>query len=189
MSHPLVLALYPDAERAAAGVAAVRALGVSAEQISVVARNHEEQGEIAERTGATPGAEIEDSRLAARLGELGGHVLATIALVLPGIGPIVAAGPLSAGMGEAAGHVAGDLSAILGGAGVSADRADRLEREIEAGGVLIGAHVVGPERVGASADQTGPGGAGERAEWVTAICQALEQHGGREVTVAEWKDS
>lgn len=186
MSHPLVLAVYPDGESAAAGVAAVRALGVSAEQVSVVARNHEEEGEIADRIGATPGADIEDSRLAARLGELGGHVLAAIALVLPGIGPIVAAGPLSAGLGEAAGHVAGDLSAILGGAGVSAERAERLEREVQGGAVLIGAHVLGPDRAGNSDVRGGFGG--ERAGRVTAICQALEQHGARDVTVAEWKD-
>jgi hypothetical protein len=191
MAHPLVLALFSDAERAAAGVAAVRALGVRAEQLSVVARNHEEQGEIAERIGATPGAEIEDSRLAARLGELSGHVLAAIALVLPGIGPIVASGPLSAGLGEAAGHVAGDLSAILGGAGVSPDRADRLERDVHAGAVLIGAHVIseGTGEAGAdAASEPGGAGTGQHAARVTAICQAFERHGGREVTVAEWKD-
>lgn len=169
MAHPLVLALFDSADRAAAGAQAARALGILPEQLSVVARNHEEEGRIAERIGATPGADIEDSRLAARLGELSAHVLATIALVLPGIGPIVASGPLAAGMGEAAGHVAGDLSAILSGAGVSSDRADRYERAVERGAVLIGTHVM-------------------RGGSVTELCQALERHGGTEITVAEWKD-
>jgi hypothetical protein len=169
MSHPLILALFDSGERAALGARATRELGVAAEQLSVVARNHEEEGRIAGEIGGTPGADIEDSRLAARFGELGAHVLAAIALVLPGIGPIVASGPLAAGMGEAAGHVAGDLSAILSGAGVSSDRADRYERAVEGGAILLGVHV----RNSAS---------------VPDVCQALERSGGTDVTVAEWKD-
>lgn len=169
MSHPLVLALFDSAERAAAGAHAASRLGIRPEQLSVVARNHEEEGWIAEHIGGTPGADIEDSRLAARLGELSAHVLAAIALVLPGVGPIVASGPLAAGMGEAAGHVAGDLSAILSGSGVSTDRAERYERAVGRGSILIGAHV----RTGGA---------------VAELCQALEQNGGTEVTVAEWRD-
>lgn len=169
MSHPLVLALFDSRDRAALGARAARELGIAAEQISVVARNHEEEGLIAGEIGATPGADIEDSRLAARFGELGAHLLATIALVLPGVGPIVASGPLAAGMGEAAGHVAGDLSTILSRAGVAADRAHRYERAVERGAILLGAHLK-------------PGSP------VPSVCQALEHSGGTDVTVAEWKD-
>ena len=169
MAHPLVLALFASAERAAAAAGAARALGIPGQQLSVVARNHEEEGRLADQIGASPGADIEDSRLAARLGELSAHVLAAIALVLPGVGPIVASGPLAAEMGEAAGHVAGDLSTILERAGVTADRADRYERAVEGGAILIGAHV------GASAA-------------VSGICQALEREGGTDLTVAEWRD-
>ena len=92
--------------------------------------------------GGTPGAEIEDSRPAARLGELSGHVLAAIALVLPGIGPIVAAGPLAAGLGEAAGHVAGGISNALERAGISSERAEYLEAAVEGGAVLFAVHTV-----------------------------------------------
>ena len=169
MAHPLVLALFESAERAAAAASATRALGIDGQQLSVVARNHEEEGRLAEQIGATPGADIEDSRLAARLGELSAHVLAAIALVLPGVGPILASGPLAAEMGEAAGHVAGDLSTILERAGVTSDRADRYERAVEGGAILIGAHV------------------GETTT-VAAVCQALEAQGGTDLTVAEWRD-
>lgn len=169
MAHPLILALFASAERAAAAASAARALGIQGQQLSVVARNHEEEGRLADQIGASPGADIEDSRLAARLGELSAHVLAAIALVLPGIGPIVASGPLAAEMGEAAGHVAGDLSTILERAGVTSDRAGRYERAVEEGAILIGAHV------GSSAA-------------VSGICQALEREGGTDLTVAEWRD-
>jgi hypothetical protein len=170
MAHPLVLALFDSADRAAAAARATRELGIGSQQLSVVARNHEEEGRLAEQIGGTPGADIEDSRFAARLGELSAHVLAAIALVLPGIGPIVASGPLAAGMGEAAGHVAGRFSGILEGAGVTADRADRYERAVHGGAILMGAHVIG--------DQT----------TVASVCQALEREGGTNLTVAEWRD-
>lgn len=120
----------------------MHASGVTRDHISVVARNHDEEGVLAEQMDATPGADIEDSRPAARLGELGGQVLAAIALVLPGIGPTVAAGPLSAGLGEAAGHVAGGIASMLSRAGVAEDRAASIQRAIKGGAILLGVHAV-----------------------------------------------
>ncbi len=141
MPHPLVFGLYSTPSAAAAGARALHALGVARDQISVVSRNHDEEGALAEQMDASPGADIEDSRPAARLGELGGQVLAAIALVMPGIGPIVAAGPLSADLGEAVGHAAGGLASVLAGAGVPQARADALQREVERGSVLVAIHV------------------------------------------------
>jgi uncharacterized membrane protein len=85
--------------------------------------------------------EIEDSRAVARLGELGAHILAAIAIVMPGIGPIISAGPLAAELGEVAGHAAGGLDSVLRQAGLSETRASEWERSIEAGAVLLGVHV------------------------------------------------
>src|SRR3954463_4043371 len=97
MSHPLVVALFSDLSRAAAAARELHAAGVASDQLSVISRNHDEESNYAAEIGGSPGAEIEDSRTAARFGELSGYFLAAIALVLPGIGPIVAAGPLAAG--------------------------------------------------------------------------------------------
>jgi hypothetical protein len=166
MSHPLVLALYSSAATAAAGARALHMLGVRRDQISVVARSHDEEGALAEQMDATPGADMEDSRPAARLGELSGQVLAAIALVMPGIGPLVAAGPLSAGLGEAAGHMAGSIAGVLTSAGVPALRAEALQREIAGGGVLLAVHA-GP------AD-------------VAAIREALSASGALQVDAANW---
>ncbi len=96
---------------------------------------------LADRMDATPGVDLEDSRAAARLGELGGQVLAAIALVMPGIGPLVAAGPLAAELGEAAGHVAGSLASVLKAAGLPQERAEALQRGVAQGAVLLGVHV------------------------------------------------
>jgi hypothetical protein len=138
-----VLALFTSAADAASGARAVHGLGVTRNQISVVARSHDEEGALAEQMDATPGADLEDSRGAARLGELSGQVLAAIAIVMPGIGPIVTAGPLAAGLGEAAGHVAGSVASVLAGAGVPQSRAEALQREIARGAILLGVHVSG----------------------------------------------
>ncbi len=142
MSHPLVVAIFPDLSQAAVAARELHAAGVSPDQLSIISRNHDEESEYAMQIGGTPGAEIEDSRAAARFGELSGYLLAAIALVLPGIGPIVAAGPLSAGLGEAAGHVAGGIATALGGAGIPANRAEALEAAVEGGAILLAVHTV-----------------------------------------------
>src|SRR5687768_5640385 len=141
MTHPLVLALFDDPSRAAAAARDLRGLGVAQQRVSIVARSHDEEGELARAADASPGSEFEDSRPASRLGELSAHLLATIALVMPGIGPIVADGPLAAGLGEAAGHVAGGIARTLHHAGLDRAEAERWESEIERGAILVGAHV------------------------------------------------
>jgi hypothetical protein len=166
MSHPLVLAIFDDAAAAAAAARALHGIGITRDRISVVARNHDEEGILARQMDASPGVDIEDSRPAAILGELGGQVLAAIALVLPGIGPIVAAGPLSAGLGEAAGHVAGSVASVLAGAGIPEGRADALQRAVESGAVLIGVHI---------SDSA-----------VADVRSALASAGARELDVARW---
>lgn len=145
VSHTLALALFSNASTAAEAARALHALGISREHISVVAHSHADARTLADRMDATPGVDLEDSRPAARLGELGGHVLAAIALVMPGIGPIVAAGPLAAELGEAAGHVAGSLASVLKAAGLPQERAEALQRGVAQGAVLLGIHVAPPD--------------------------------------------
>jgi hypothetical protein len=148
MSHPLLMALFGDVSAAAAAARAAHALGVDRSDLSVVARDHEDEGRIANQIEASPGSEIEDSQAASRLGELGGYILAAIAIGLPGTGAVVAAGPLAAELGEVAGHVAGqvagDLKATLMKAGMSETDADEWRAQIEGGrAILLGVHARG----------------------------------------------
>jgi hypothetical protein len=166
MPHPLVLALFDSRDQATAAVRALRSVGIPDEQLSIVARTHDEEVALAHEAGGTPGVEIEDSRPAALLGELGGQMLAALALVMPGVGPIVAAGPLSAELGEAAGHAAGGVSAILSRAGVSETLASAWQDRVKAGAVLVGIHAttVPPEEIEEILKRSGAQGL-ERAEW------------------------
>ena len=87
MAHPLVLALFASPAAAATAARALHDAGVSRDDISVLSRSHDEEGALAEQMDASPGVDIEDSRAAARLGELSGQVLAAIAVVLAGHRP------------------------------------------------------------------------------------------------------
>ena len=158
MSHPVVLALFGEADAAAAAARNLRALGVPRERVSIVARSHDEEGVVARAAGASPGSEIEDSGPASRLGELGAHLIAAIALVMPGIGPIVVDGPLAAGLGEAAGHLAGGIARTLESAGLPRSDAEQWESRIHGGAFLVGAHVQEHQVAGAREALAGAGG-------------------------------
>jgi hypothetical protein len=141
VAHHVLVGLFSSAAAAGEAARALHSLGIGRDALSVVARDHEEARALADRMDATPGAELEDSRVAGRLGELAGRIAAAVAIVLPGIGPIVAGGPLAAELGEAAGHAAGSLESVLKHAGVPADRAEALQQQVAAGEVLLGVHV------------------------------------------------
>ena len=142
MPHPLLMALFQDVSAAAGAARELHLLGIGRADLSVVARDHQVEGTIANQIDASPGSEIEDSSTASRWGELSGYVLAAIAIGLPGTGAVVAAGPLAAELGEAAGHVAGDLKAALIKAGLPETDAEHWRAQIESGeAILLGAHV------------------------------------------------
>jgi hypothetical protein len=163
------MALFQDPSTAAAAARELRTLGIPRERVSIVARTHDEEGALAHASGASPGSEIEDSRTASRLGELAAHLAAAVAIVIPGVGPIIADGPLAAALGEAAGHVAGDISRALEHAGLEPDEAGRWEKRIEEGAFLVGAHVDRPP--------------------IEVARDVLIRNGGSPVAVGIWSDT
>ncbi len=169
MAHALVMALFQDSSAAAAAARDLRALGIPRERVSIVARSHDEEGALAQAAGASPGSEIEDSPTASRLGELAAHLVAAVAVVIPGVGPIVADGPLAAALGEAAGHAAGDIGRALEHAGLEGGEAARWEKQIEGGAFLVGAHVDRPP--------------------VETARDVLIRNGGSPVAVGTWSDT
>lgn len=167
-SHAVVFALFADAAAAAAAARELRARGVASERVSIVARSHDEEGAVARAADASPGSELEDSGPASRLGELSAHLIAAMALVMPGIGPIVADGPLAAELGEAAGHLAGGLGRTLEHAGLARAEAHDWEALIRGGAFLVAAHVAPAS--------------------VREVQEALERAGSRRVAIGSWQD-
>ena len=166
MSHPLVLALFGDRAAAAGAARTVHALGIDPGDLSIVARTHDDEGVLARAVNGTPGVEIEDSRLGGLLGDLSGQILAAIAFVMPGIGPIVTAGPLSADLGEAVGHATGGVGSTLEKAGLPKAQADRWQARIKEGTVLLGVHT--------------------QPQDALRVQQALERAGADEIAMATW---
>jgi hypothetical protein len=169
MSHPLLMALFRDRSGAARAARQLHVLGIPREDLSVVASDHQTEGNIADEVGGSPGSEIEDSRAAGHLGELGGLLLAAIAIGMPGTGALVAAGPLAAELGEAAGHVAGHLSSMLVKAGLTDAEAVDWQLRIHEGAVLLGVHARSIQPAAAEA--------------------ALLSHGAERIVAAQWDDT
>jgi hypothetical protein len=168
-THPLVVGLFDTPDKAISAARDLRRMGVPHERVSIVARSHEEEGAIARASGASPGSELEDSLTAARIGELGAHLLSAVALVMPGIGPIVADGPLAAGLAEAAGHVAGGVARTLERAGLNRAEADLWELKVKRGALLVGAHV--------------------GADMVSGAHGVLTSNGAERVRAVEWSEA
>ena len=137
-----VYGIYTDRLHAEEAIDAMRAAGFRAEDISVLLpdnigtkdigyEKHTKAPEHAAVGGATGGV------LGGTLGWLAGIG----ALAIPGLGPLVAAGPIVAAMaGFGAGSVLGGLTGALTGMGIPEYEAKRYEGRIRSGGSLVSVH-------------------------------------------------
>lgn len=138
------------------------------EQISIVAQNLESEKEVhgfvtrgdVARSGAGTGAWV---------GGFFGILVGAAFLWVPGVGPLIVAGPLSAALlggleGAAVGAGAGGLLGVLGGWGVKKKHILKYEEKVKGGSYLVVAH----------------GTAGEVAEaqklLATTEAESLEHH-------------
>jgi hypothetical protein len=137
-----VTAVFEDHERADRAIAELRRRGVSDNHLSIVARRVAEV-EVGRRPEAKAGERIAKGAIT---GVGVGTLFGLAAVLIPGVGPFIATGPLAAALGATGGAAA--AGAIVGGAsgalaGVMA-RADFSEDEaafygplVERGDVLI----------------------------------------------------
>ncbi len=121
--------------------------GFSKDDVSIIANNA--SGSVRSEAGDLPPdapATMSDTGSGAAAGAAAGGVLGGAAglvvglmgLAIPGIGPIVAAGPLAAALaGAGVGAVAGGLIGGLTGAGVSEDDANYYAESVRRGGALV----------------------------------------------------
>jgi hypothetical protein len=127
-----------DAEKA---LNALKEVGFTPDQVSVVAKDTRETQSMVERSDMG-GAETSGIGTGALLGGLfggaAGWLIGIGALAIPGIGPIVAAGALATTLGGAAvGAVAGGLIGALVGAGIPEEDARAYETHVKEGRILI----------------------------------------------------
>ena len=136
-----VVGVFESVGDARAAVRRLRDAGVPADDISVVAT--EETG-IDSRDVASDVAA--DAGIGAALGGIGGLLLGFTAILIPGVGPALAAGPLLAALGGAGvGALAGGLIGALNDAGVPEEEARGYAESIRGGNVLVTVRCAGTD--------------------------------------------
>jgi uncharacterized membrane protein len=141
-----VVALYDDIQQAHDAVRDLTSTGISRENISLVTNDAEES--YAQQLNRGAETNIETSSTAenvgkgagagAVLGGLGGLVMGLGALAIPGIGPVVAAGPIAAALaGAGIGAAAGGLVGALVDLGIPEEEAMLYSEGVRHGGSLV----------------------------------------------------
>ena len=137
-----VFGIYPSSERAESAVDTLIAAGFQSADISVLLADTASTKEFAhtKETKAPEGATAGVTTGGVVGGALG--VLAGIgALAIPGVGPLIAAGPIMAGLaGLGVGGAVGGLVGGLVGMGIPEYEAKRYEGRVKDGGTLLSVH-------------------------------------------------
>src|SRR6266496_6461721 len=97
----VVVGIFRDYEQAQASVRDLIASGFSSEAISVVSRQDPARAAEALPDPAPPEADTSGAAIGVGTGALLGGALAAMGLAVPGVGPILAAGPLAAALAGA----------------------------------------------------------------------------------------
>ncbi|AMK23123.1 hypothetical protein GG804_22135 [Sphingomonas histidinilytica] len=136
------IAILPSRQKAEAAIAALAAAGFSASDISLFIQSPTDQDvnkprddnvDEAIEAGGERGAGI-----GATAGGLGGLLAEIGVLAVPGIGPMIAAGPLAATLtGVIAGSALGGVAGSLIGFGISEAQAKAAENHLKAGRAVL----------------------------------------------------
>jgi uncharacterized membrane protein len=140
MEHNRVYALYRNFETAATVANKLISGGFDSKHVSVITSDAEQKyAQYVDRTDAT----VEDisGDEGAGLGALVGALTGLTMALIPGFGPVLAAGPLGAmlvsGIGAATGAATGGLVASLIDFGLSEENATRYQDTLKSGGALV----------------------------------------------------
>lgn len=122
--------------------------GCRTEDISIIARNTESVDTLRDESGTqAPEGMATGAATGGLLGGLTGLLMGIGALAIPGIGPIIAAGPLAATLaGAAIGAGSGGLVGGLIGLGIPEEEAKRYDNYVGEGRILVMVDVEGEQK-------------------------------------------
>jgi hypothetical protein len=134
-----LVGVYATENEAIEAVEDLKRQGYAAKDISVIGKNKDEVNGINDATGTkTKEGFATGAATGGALGGLTGLLVGVGALAIPGIGPLVAAGPIAATLtGAAVGAGAGGLAGALIGVGIPEEEADRYENYVNEGKILV----------------------------------------------------
>jgi hypothetical protein len=164
MSNTAVFGVYRDTIALGGGLEALRAAGFRNTDVSVLLPENAGTKDFVHRKdskapeGATAGAST-----GAVVGAMFGWLAGIGALAIPGVGPLIAAGPI-VGLLAGAGAVgaAGGIVGTLVGLGIPEYEAKRFEGRVKSGGTLLSVHC-------------------DSSDWVKRAKRILEETGAEDV--------
>lgn len=144
-ANKTVVGVFDSMDEAQNAVRELESAGVSRDNISVIANKNVSGYDTATAGGSgiapttEAGAGIAtDAGIGAALGGVGGLLLSFAGLAIPGIGPILAAGPIVAALsGAGIGAVAGGMIGALTESGIPEDEAHAYAEGVRRGHILV----------------------------------------------------
>jgi hypothetical protein len=134
--------IYPDRATAESAISQLLDRGFRNEDISALLPENLGSKELSSvKTTKAPEGTAAGATTGAVVGGTLGLLAGIGALAIPGIGPLIAAGPIVATLaGIGSGGVVGGLAGALIGAGIPEYEAKRYEGRIKSGGILLSVH-------------------------------------------------
>ena len=133
----VVVGVFHDRDQAESALEDLKNEGFE-KDISLVARDEEKSGMSMENQDLTEGAFTGGA-----LGGIAGLLAGAGALLIPGVGPIIAAGPIAATL---TGVVTGGIAGSLVDYGIPEERGEYYEEQVRQGGILLTVRA-GDERI------------------------------------------
>ncbi|HOL17320.1 MAG TPA: general stress protein [Bacillota bacterium] len=124
----VVVGVFHDRDQAESALEDLKNEGFE-KDISLVARDEEKGGMSMENQDLTEGAFTGGA-----LGGIAGLLAGAGALLIPGVGPIIAAGPIAATL---TGVVTGGIAGSLVDYGIPEERGEYYEEQVRQGGILL----------------------------------------------------
>jgi hypothetical protein len=156
MSKPAVFGIVDNDSQARNAILELESVGFIANDISVLSQCAPDMIEVGETDGfartrdvghknstKAPEGTTAGVTTGGAIGGLAGWLIGIGALAIPGVGPLVAAGPILAALsGAAVGAAAGGIAGALIGYGIPEYEAKLYAGRLEEGHILIGVHTI-----------------------------------------------
>jgi len=165
MDARTVVGIFERFDQADAALRALRDAGVSDRDISLVMQD---TGSAPER-GAGETKANQGTVAGASVGAVVGGIAGLAALAIPGIGPILAAGPIAAALGALTGGALGGLLGSFSGLGIPTEHAKAYDAAVRAGGVVLAIRVPDAQADERVSDILRQGGARDVASYTQAL--------------------
>lgn len=123
-----VIGVFSDRDSAEKAVKQLRSQGFNTEEINIISKGQNNSDSKTYEDDITDGA-----LTGGTLGGIGGLLVGAGALAIPGIGPIIAAGPIAAAL---SGAVAGSIAGGLIDWGIPAETSQKYEQSVAQGNIL-----------------------------------------------------